>query len=363
MQTPAWRVPSVSPSQFCSTQTSDFNDSPKRSTSALTLPLYNTRSPDKGPYNPAAIQKRLAKVVVADYSYKDLASLVGITDVEPRSCQYYKPPVVRGTNPSEEISERKRSASILLAEALQIGDQDPLYYFGDRRAAKTRKTMDNIVVIHAKDEEYAFKDEVRKKIRPPKGYRFDAEGRLVQIRISSADRLKALENSGTLIKCTALKLNCNNIREIPQADVIQGCLFAKLFRPHQYLTLVDLSGNKIAAIPQDCFDGFPIATLLLHSNQLQTMDHIKSVGALRRTLKSLTLFDNPLQRKHTKQYRSLVLCELPFLCSLDDVRVTEKERKDLVQFVEVFFPRKDRDAAKRSILPPIQNHARRGECR
>jgi hypothetical protein len=238
--------------------------------------------------------------------------------------------------------------------------QNMLHQFGDKKGqqGKTQITDDGVVVIKAKDENYAFKEMdqgVYVSDKDMKNWVLDAHGNLVRRKLTAKEEQELLESKRTLFRCNILRLNNNALTDLSTLD---RSVYLTLYKPTENLTVVDVSCNRIAVIPEHFCIRYPVHTLLLHGNAVGSVEQLQRLRCLGPTLRVLTLYDNPLQHMLKRKYRMTVLCALPFLTTLDGVFVTEADRSKLHTFVELFVPRKQRGPLLKSLgqdgtLPPI----------
>jgi Leucine-rich repeat (LRR) protein len=228
-----------------------------------------------------------------------------------------------------------------------------LFYFGDRsNQGKTDISPDGIAVIKAKDEKYAFKDTTdTNMVTDVDVLEYTLiDGNLVKRELSSSDIAHRLANAGRLFRCTQLRLNNN---ELSHLEDFRKVVSRRFFRPFATLTVLDLSFNQLAAVPEE-LAALPLHTLLLHSNKIAAMAELRKLQPLSGSLRSLTLHDNPLQcipgfkAEGRTSYRLSALTQLPFLTSLDTTHVTRQEQERVKTFVQVFLPPK-----QRKLLAPL----------
>lgn len=349
------RARSVSPP---AEKTSPRASSPPRSHS--TLPFYGERSKEASPYNALSLRRRLPRNYAVDYSYNSFSAASQLSAHPPRSGVVF----VRRPSPSSSPAEQSLPVGHNLGEAIkqqhQKAQDSLLYQFGDKKgqSGKTTVTDDGVVVIKAKDENYAFREmdqAVYVSDKDMKNWVMDANGNLVRRKLTSKEEQELLESKRTLYRCNILKLNNN---ELVDLDNFDRSLYLTLFKPSENLTVIDFSCNRIAVLPERFCDRYPVHTLLLHGNSIRSIDQLHNLRSLASTLRTLTLYDNPVQHELKRKYRMMVLCTLPFLTTLDGVFVTDRDRSKLPTFVEMFVPPKQREALMKSIEgKPVAPHA------
>lgn len=286
-----------------------------------------------------------------------------MTSDEPRSGVLYqkKEKVKAAEQQQQQQQTAPQPAQTNLGDAIrqrEAGFNPAVLNFGDKGkgAGKTLVTEDGVTLIKAKDENYAFKDVDDSAIRDDKdmhNWVVDADGKLVRKKLTAKEEQDLLESKKKLYRCTSLKLNNNDMSSFDRMD---RAFYLTLFRPMVNLTMVDLSCNKIASIPNGFFEQYPLHTLLLHGNLISSIDDVKRLSCLAGTLRVLSLYDNPIQRANNRKYRMMIMCALPFLSVLDDVFITAADRDKLGVFVEMFVPKKERSVVLSTIggrLPPI----------
>lgn len=359
------RARSQSPNDKTTTSAVGRATSPPRAHS--TLPFYGDRSKEASPYNAASLRRRLPRSDAVDYSYRSLTNLAEVVGSVPRSGTVF----VRRASPSASPADQSlQPGGANLGDAIKqqqnkASQDSMLFQFGDKKGqqGKTTVTDDGVVVIKAKDENYAFKEidqAVYVSDKDMKNWVMDANGNLVRRKLTAKEEQELLESKRTLYRCTILRMNNNELSDLTGID---RSLYLTLFKPMEFLTVVDLSCNRIVAIPDRFCERYPIHTLLLHGNAIQSIDQLQGLRSLAGTLRSLTLYDNPVQHTYNRKYRMMVLCTLPFITTLDGVFITDADRAKLPTFVDMFIPRKHRDGILKTIgtitntastaLPPI----------
>ncbi|CDJ60666.1 leucine rich repeat protein, putative [Eimeria maxima] len=120
---------------------------------------------------------------------------------------------------------------------------------------------------------------------------------------------------------TAVRLNNNELQEAPN---LRQHLSMLLPMPHVNLVWLDLSFNKLAAVPSSLNELCKIKCIYLHANQIQDP---MSVLVLQnnKCLRFLTLFRNPLELQLDTQYRVTILSVLPSLRCLDFTPISSDE--------------------------------------
>lgn len=321
--------------------------------------MYGQRTRDASPYNASQLMHCVPKTLAVDFSYFGFTGAQEIVHHAPRSGVVF----VRKQKEKEQ-SKAEGSAATPLGEVIRQKAEaanSMLFQFGDKKGSngKTQVTDDGVVVIKAKDENYAFKETDQAVYNADKdmsNWVVDANGNLVRRKLTSHEEQLLLESKRTLYRCTSLKLNNNRISSL---EKFERAMYLSLFKPQLTLHVLDLSCNQLVELPVEFLSAYPIHTVLLHGNFIASIEEVKRLLALTRTLRSLTLFDNPIQRAHGRRYRMLVLSALPCLTALDDVHVTTAERQKLETFVAVFAGKKDRAWMQKSLanakLPPIHS--------
>lgn len=330
-----------------------------------TLPFYGERSKEASPYNAASLRRRLPRSDTVDYSYMDMTSLGEVLGATPRTGTIF---VRRGSPSSSPADQSLQRGGPNLGDAIKQQQQQKaaqdsmLFQFGDKKGqqGKTTVTDDGVVVIKAKDENYAFKETdqaVYVSDKDMKNWVMDSNGNLVRRKLTAKEEQELLESKRTLYRCSILRINNNELSDLAGID---KSLYLTLYKPTENLTVVDVSCNRIASIPDRFCEKYPVHTLLLHGNNIQSIDQLQGLRALAPTLRSLTLYDNPVQHMLHRKYRMMVLCTLPFITTLDGVFITDADRAKLPTFVDMFIPKKHRDGVLRAIgiapaatLPPI----------
>jgi hypothetical protein len=320
-----------------------------RSVSRLTggpTPVYGERTEEHGPYNAKQLAAVLPKHHVLDFSFLDLEDSRAMMRLEPRAGKLHGAAKGQPASPSAKDAPRGPGKE---AERREGATADGTAWdFGGYKAGGTEKTRDGYLVVRAGDETYAFKDEdelerqraVMKNDPDNLRYELDAKGKLVE-RKQTLEALAALTGHPRY-HCSALKVDHNKLTS-RSVIVLPQVLAVLTVGALTNLQSIDLSFNLLETVPN--FSGLPLHTLLLHCNRIPTLAEAAKLQAMNKTLRKLSLNDNPLQEA-TKRYKYAVLHMLPFLTMLDEVRVTDKDRERMAVFEELFVPAKQRGTTK-----------------
>ena len=324
----------------------DRSPSPTEYRRALSsLPKYSDRTHDHGAYNAGALQKTVPRTRIVDWSFMDFEDFKEIrnSDKEPREGLVVK----KKEKPKETQQAPKDSDKKLDKKQLQAMSNQQLF-FGSG-TGKSHRTDDGFVVMRAKEETYAFKEEADD---PHAGdtdmhqYVLNADGVLVE-KADAKRQEQANQVEKPVYHCTTLKLNNNAFKSV--LDFIPF-VQAVVYKPATFLTIVDLSCNEIEILPPS-FESLPLHTLLLHQNKISSINEVRKLQSSFQTLRKLTLNGNPIQTT-TKRYKYVILHHLPFLLSLDDVRVTLKDRERMETFEQLFVSKKERGTTTK-FLPEV----------
>lgn len=313
-------------------------------------------------YSQSSISKSVPKTYVVDFSYLSVGRIADVLKTKPRSGTIYVKRESAAEQQQREAANKQSSAASFGDILKQQQMNDMKYTFGEgqgRREGKTQVTEDGVVVIQARDENYVFKqtdDTVYQNDADMKNWEVGQDGELVRKKLTAKEELEAVEAKRTLYRCSTLKLNNNGMTSLEQ---LSRALRLTLYRPAQHLAVLDLSCNALVSLPEEFGSEYPLHTLLLHQNKLTEVAEVKKLVSLSKTLRNLTLFDNPLQRNAigkcpdigTRRYRLLVQWILPFLTMLDDVRITPTDRDKLQPFMGMFLSKKERDILAAKTAP------------
>ena len=319
-----------------------------------------------GPYACATVSRSLHKVYTADFSYMEINDVANIQAMVPRPLAVV---YEHRKQPQGEHSQALSPSPATLGDALapatgadgslgsasqQVAKKNPaLFYFGSQsNSGKTDVSPDGVAVIKAKDEKYAFKDTTDENMMKDKDVlEFTlVNGELVRRELSPAEKLDRILRGRRLYRCTLLRLNNNIMSNLHELEKILPLL---IYKPFATISVIDLSFNHLAQVPEEV-TYLPLHTLLLHSNRITSLNELAKLRPLAKSLRTLTLNDNPLQNVPVfktdgrQSYRLSALTQLPFLTSLDSIHVTRLEQERLSTFVQVFLPPK-----ARKLLPPL----------
>ena len=213
-----------------------------------------------------------------------------------------------------------------------------IYTFGEATKQAVLRSPDaatnQLTYIKAKDRTYAFVDKASTLDSTDGGGVAVGVGRwlvrnaqgVMEERVLTGAELQAHEEKMNLYRCTVLRLGGNQLTAI--TATFAADLRQLLFRPALHLSIVDLSSNKITTISPEGFDSLPIHTLYLHYNRIADAQTLYALEGLAPTLRKLSVYGNPIQRKVHPDLRPITLAILPFLAVLDDAPVTMRERAD-----------------------------------
>lgn len=309
-----------------------------------TLPTYSERVEGVGAYNQRGLARVSHRVHVVDYSFMNLKHPMAAVKLEPR----------KGTL----VKIKKKAASPTSTEP-QVArteskpDLNNILVFGSDNTGKTQVTQDGFVVMRAKEETYAFKENAAGKLiakdKDMHRFELDADGNLVERKDFVED--EAAPADAQLFQCTSLRFD-NNVFVANALNSLAYFAKKTLFKPELNLVHLDISCNGIEALPSP-FPPWPLHTLLLHQNRIATLKQLNTLQALFGTLRKLTLNGNPVQEAERARYKFKVLFILPFLTNFDDNHVTPKDRDALATFEQIFVPKPQRGTTRRFLLPPV----------
>jgi hypothetical protein len=305
------------------------------------LPAYSKRTATTGPYNSAKLTKGARRADVIDYSFMDLTEIDKLPQTVPRNA---RPLVLRSSSNFDDTLDGANPLKAARESALKGLEG------GRHNTGVTEKTADGFLVMKAGEHTYAFKDEQEARARARmmshdrdlQRFMLDADGKLVE-RQRGLDEIASDNSSGIpRYHAASLRLDNNQLTNRALFD-IAAIVSQVAVNPLQMLTHIDLSVNKLTAVPP--LECFPIRTLNLHCNRIASMKDVDELRVLRATLRKLTLNGNPVQEL-VKHFKFTVLHALPFLDCLDDVRVTPKDREKITTFANMFASR-----GRSSLLP------------
>lgn len=303
-----------------------------------------------GQYNALRLAAVIPKHIPLDYSFMQLTDIHNLGLMEPRAGQLARQKQTTKAARSSSLGPKQNQAKPSEGATADGTAWD----FGSSRDAKTERTKDGFLVVRAGDETYAFKDEEELQ-RQRKAmfedddmikYELNDQGILVEKKRGKNE----LGEGGKRYDCTSLKLD-NNLLTSQSLQPLCAVVTRLVSSPFRSITSLDLSWNQITVLPK--LDDFPLHTLLLHCNRIPTLAEVSKLQTLNRTLRKLTLNENPFQERVLK-YKYAVLHQLPFLTFLDDVRVTDKDRQRIAVFEELFVPAAQRGTT-RKYLPALQS--------
>lgn len=143
-------------------------------------------------------------------------------------------------------------------------------------------------------------------------------------------RLDALEDAELQVKRDRNRYVCSGIRlannDLTQAKELDHVLRIFVVNAFYFVTMVDLSSNKLVTIP-DLSQLLSLQTVYLHDNQIGDWDQVEVLKQISQ-LQSLTLFGNPLQQnaESAKAYKFNVLY---YFFSVDGYRVFHSRQQTL----------------------------------
>ena len=111
-------------------------------------------------YAQSTLSKSVPKTYVVDFSYLSLGRAGDMAKAKPRSGTVYVKRETAAEQQQREAASRQTAAASFGDVLKQQQMNDMKYTFGEgqgRREGKTQVTEDGVVVIQAKDENYAFK--------------------------------------------------------------------------------------------------------------------------------------------------------------------------------------------------------------
>jgi hypothetical protein len=274
------------------------------------------------------------KPPVLDFSFKNLTDLIDAMRTVPTSGKKHKRAEIHV--PKKDVPDEKTT-------------------FAAAQAAEEKRKS---VIIRAKnrrgdEEAYEFQapdpnqEQATNPTKPANGKGAAAEGPAVGIEL--IDVLK--KDMTHKYAAESVRLSSNSLETL---DHLVPMLRSLCVDSVLTITWLDLSCNRIVSVPPSIGTLLHLASLYLHSNNIQDWASVKTIRQQLHQLHSVTLFGNPIATKNP-DYRQIALgillktnpqTDVP-LKSLDFVALTGQD-KNVTMMYEQFHPtpEKKRDSAR-----------------
>eukprot|EP00760_Papus_ankaliazontas_P034916 PhM_4_TR754/c0_g1_i1/m.95641 len=164
-------------------------------------------------------------------------------------------------------------------------------------------------------------------------------------------------NNQSSYVCTILKLNNNNLSclssggtdggngNAARVDVLLFAASLSLHDPTHFLSVLDLSYNKLQTCPAGLEGLTLLRKLCLHYNDITDLDQVLAAVSNVKYLISLTLYGNKRLdcASSVATYRAHVVQALPQLKNFDEAVITPKDRTEAKMFREFYIASKYRN--------------------
>ncbi|KAJ9458937.1 U2 small nuclear ribonucleoprotein Aprime [Diplonema papillatum] len=223
-------------------------------------------------YVPPPVSQR----VPLDYSFKEITMLKHLFFVEPRSGIAHKdrtPPEPKvPVQPEKPREIEPIPEQLMMIKARSREKESEVAYSWDRSEQARNALVEELM---------------KEEVAPVPGL----------ITAASTNQARHLRYSACAVKLS------NNL--LTDATHLSKCLKLILHHSVTMLSFLDLSCNNIDKLPSDLND-FPLQVLYLHSNNIKSFEEVKKLANVT-TLRSLTLWNNPLENKASGNYKMMCL--------------------------------------------------------